>query len=71
MSKANLPIIREVLQEAGEPLKVNDILMRAGPRLRTRAINPSNTIHKVLSLDIRDNPDSCFKRTAPGTYALK
>lgn len=66
-----LPVVESVLREAGEPLRVMDIIRRAGDRLPTRSAQPRNVVSRDLSLDILKNPDSRFQRVATGLYALR
>jgi len=70
-SRANLPVVEAVLKEAGEPLRIAQIIELAGNRLLTRSRTPRNVIAKELALDVRDNPHSIFKRLEPGLFALK
>ena len=71
MAKANLEVIESVLRDAKEPLRVNDIVTRAGDRLPTKSLRPQGVVTRDLALDIRDNPQSKFRRVSPGLYELK
>ncbi len=39
--------------------------------LTSRGRTPHNTRRALLSVDVRDNPESPFVQTAPGAYDLK
>ncbi len=64
---------REVLQEIGHPLHYTDITEIAleSGYLESSGKTPHNTMRARLSVDVRDNPGSCFAQTAPGVYGLR
>ncbi|MBX6762713.1 MAG: winged helix-turn-helix domain-containing protein [Rubrobacteraceae bacterium] len=64
---------REVLREIGHPLHyrdITDLAMDAG-YLESSGRTPHDTMRARLSVDVRDNPQSPFTRTAPGVFGLK
>jgi len=67
---SNLNVIESVLRNAGEPLRVPQIIERAGDRLPTQSRTPRDVVARDLSIDIRDNDQSKFKRVETGLYCL-
>jgi restriction system protein len=64
---------RAVLEEIGHPLHYTDITEIAleSGYLQSVGRTPQNTMRARLSVDVRDNPESFFRQTAPGVYALR
>jgi len=64
---------QEVLKEIGHPLHYTDITEIAleSGYLMSAGRTPQNTMRARLSVDVRDNPQTPFVRTAPGVYGLK
>ena len=62
----------EVLREAGRPLHYADITEIALIQgyLDSAGATPQNTMRARLSSDVRDNPETPFRRTAPGIFGL-
>jgi hypothetical protein len=62
----------EVLREAGRPLHYADITEIALEQgyLDSAGATPQNTMRARLSSEVRDNPESRFRRTAPGIFGL-
>ena len=62
----------DVLRQAGEPLKADEIGRRVlsvkGVELKGKT--PLATIAAILSVENK-KPDGLFVRTAPGTYSLR
>lgn len=64
---------QRVLEEIGHPLHYTDITeiaLQSG-YLESRGRTPHNTMRARLSVDVRDNPHSAFRQTAPGIYGLR
>jgi hypothetical protein len=64
---------REILSEVGHPLHytdITDLALEAG-YLQSAGKTPQNTMRARLSVDVRDNPATPFRQTAPGVYALR
>lgn len=68
--RPNLPVVEDVLRAAGEPLRVREIVERAGDRLPTRSREPRAVVARDLALDLIQNPASRFRRVGRGLYAL-
>ncbi len=64
---------RLALQELGHPLHHTDSTERTLETgyLKSSGRTPHNTMRVRLSVDVRDDPESLFIRTAPGVYGLK
>jgi hypothetical protein len=64
---------RAVLSEVGHPLHYSDITEVAlgDGYIESAGRTPQNTMRARLSVDVRDNPESPFRQTAPGVYGLK
>ena len=62
-----------VLEEIGHPLHYTDITEIAleSGYLQSIGRTPQHTMRARLSVDVRDNPRSLFRQTAPGVYALR
>lgn len=62
----------QVLREAGRPLHYADITELALEQgyLQSAGATPQNTMRARLSVDVRDNPRSIFRRTARGVFGL-
>jgi hypothetical protein len=72
--RATLALSEQVLREAGSPLRVVEIVARAGAdrvRLYTRSLWPYKVVARDLAIEVRDNPDSAFVRVAKGVYSLR
>lgn len=61
-----------MLREVGRPLHYADITEVALHQgyLGSAGATPQNTMRARLSVDVRDNPQSAFARTAPGVFGL-
>ena len=68
--KGTLGVVEQVLEKAKKPLSVREIVKTAGEMLPTSSRQPSNVVHRDLSVDVKKE-GSKFVRTAPGTYSLR
>lgn len=62
----------EALREAGEPLKLKELVERvlAAPGVELKGKTPGATIAAILATE-NTRADGLFERTAPGTYRLR
>lgn len=67
----NLKVIERLLRKEQRPMRVREMLEKAGNRMPTTAMYPDSVIARDLALAIRDNPESKFRRISPGLYELK
>jgi hypothetical protein len=65
--------VRLVLEVVSHPLHYTDITEIAleSAYLVSRGRTPHNTMHARLYVDVRDNPESPFVKTAPGVCGLQ
>lgn len=65
--------ILEVLEASDEPLHVKEITKRVLARGKTnlKGKTPEATVAAVLSVDIRKNPESPFKKFDRGVFGLR
>ena len=49
---------------------ITEIALESG-YLESAGRTPQNTMRARLSVDVRDNPRSPFRQTAPGVYGLR
>ena len=64
---------KKILEDAGGPLKSDDITMRAldGKLIKATGRTPKATMAAQLSVDVKKKDESEFVKTAPGTYGLR
>lgn len=71
MVRGTLAAVEKVLRDAGEPLKVSEIVRRAGSKLPTKSQQPRNVVARDLAMDIKHNSASKFRQAGPGLFTLK
>lgn len=69
--RATLPVVEKVLRRARRPLCAREIVERAGDKLPSKSRLPATVVTRDLSMEIRDNPRSKFRRVSRGLYTLK
>lgn len=72
LGRKTLPIVAEILREAGRPLRVKEIIALGGDRLPTNSKTPETAIGRDLALDIKHKRNaSAFVRVRPGLFTLR
>lgn len=67
----NLDIVEELLRQENRPLRVRDLVRLADGQFCTKSKQPQNVVSRDLSMDIKLNPRTRFRRIEEGVYALK